>query len=341
MEKLKKYNLIINLEIAIAFFVSIFLAQSINLENAITSGIITILSIQMTKKQTLQIAGKRLAGYILMLVLVIITFNILGYNLLGFGLFVLVFALLNSRFNISIGLAPNVVMAGHFYAKQTTDLAFIYNETAVYLIGLACAIIVNIIIPYTRSTKEEKSGVDNHIKTLLLYLANMIDHSYLMEGKEYDYSTYVNRLDLYFAKVKDEAKQFEENLIEKIENNLFNSNVKDLEYINMRINQINLLERIYEESKNLNQKTSQAKQLADYIRNIEKDYDENNTVLTLLDHAANLMAEYRDNKLPENRKEFENRAILYAIMLDLKAFLYEKYNFINRTNYENKNYKFK
>ena len=35
-------------------------------------------------------------------------------------------------------------------------------------------------------------------------------------------------------------------------------------------------------------------------------------------------------KLPEEREEFENRAILYALLLKTKEFLRIKYIFINR-----------
>lgn len=63
MERFKKFDLILNVQIAIAFSLSIIFSQFFNLENSITAGVITLLSIQITKKQTIVIAIKRVFGF--------------------------------------------------------------------------------------------------------------------------------------------------------------------------------------------------------------------------------------------------------------------------------------
>ncbi|MFM1540246.1 aromatic acid exporter family protein, partial [Helcococcus ovis] len=174
MERFKKFDLLLNVQIAIAFSLSIIFSQFFNLENSITAGVVTLLSIQITKKQTIVIAIKRVFGFFLMLALILIFFNFIGYNLYSFGLFVFVFAILNSFFNISVGLAPNVVMAGHFYVKMSTEFNFIINELAIYLIGLTMAIAVNLIIPITKKdSNTDRNKLDNHVKKLLLYISDL------------------------------------------------------------------------------------------------------------------------------------------------------------------------
>lgn len=334
MNIFKKYSLLLNFEIALAFIISILISEISGLENSITAGVVTLLSIQTTKTQTVNIAAKRVIGYFIMLVMVIVIFNTLGYNLISFGIFVFLFALINSRFNISIGLAPNVVMAGHFYARQTTDINFIFNETAIYLIAVAVAIIVNLIIPVTKSREKEKYNIDNSIRKILLSLSNIINEDYKKKFNKNEYITDIeNKIQIAFKEMED----YEKTVIYKLENDILNNDIYDLEYINMRKNQFNILKKIFELTKKLNKKYYQSEAIAIFLKEIESDYDENNNVVELMNKSKDLLDKFSNSELPQDRTEFENRAILYTIMSDINSFLMEKYDFINRIQDENKN----
>lgn len=334
MNIFKKYSLLLNFEIALAFIISILISEILGLENSITAGVVTLLSIQTTKTQTVNIAAKRVIGYFIMLVMVILIFNTLGYNLISFGIFVFLFALINSRFNISIGLAPNVVMAGHFYARQTTDINFIFNETAIYLIAVAVAIVVNLIIPVTKSREKEKYNIDNSIRKILLSLSNIINEDYKKKFNKNEYITDIeNKIQIAFKEMED----YEKTVIYKLENDILNNDIYDLEYINMRKNQFNILNKIFELTKKLNKKYYQSEAIAIFLKEIESDYDENNNVVELMNKSKDLLDKFSNSELPQDRTEFENRAILYTIMSDINSFLMEKYDFINRIQDENKN----
>lgn len=334
MNIFKKYSLLLNFEIALAFIISILISEILGLENSITAGVVTLLSIQTTKTQTVNIAAKRVIGYFIMLVMVILIFNTLGYNLISFGIFVFLFALINSRFNISIGLAPNVVMAGHFYARQTTDINFIFNETAIYLIAVAVAIVVNLIIPVTKSREKEKYNIDYSIRKILLSLSNIINEDYKKKFNKNEYITDIeNKIQIAFKEMED----YEKTVIYKLENDILNNDIYDLEYINMRRNQFNILNKIFELTKKLNKKYYQSEAIAIFLKEIESDYDENNNVVELMNKSKDLLDKFSNSELPQDRTEFENRAILYTIMSDINSFLMEKYDFINRIQDENKN----
>lgn len=334
MNIFKKYSLLLNFEIALAFIISILISEILGLENSITAGVVTLLSIQTTKTQTVNIAAKRVIGYFIMLVMVILIFNTLGYNLISFGIFVFLFALINSRFNISIGLAPNVVMAGHFYARQTTDINFIFNETAIYLIAVAVAIVVNLIIPVTKSREKEKYNIDYSIRKILLSLSNIINEDYKKKFNKNEYITDIeNKIQIAFKEMED----YEKTVIYKLENDILNNDIYDLEYINMRKNQFNILNKIFELTKKLNKKYYQSEAIAIFLKEIESDYDENNNVVELMNKSKDLLDKFSNSELPQDRTEFENRAILYTIMSDINSFLMEKYDFINRIQDENKN----
>lgn len=151
MSKIQKFDLLLNFQIAVAFFVSVFISQSLGLINPITAGVVTLLSIQTTKKQTILIAIKRLFGFIITIFLSVFIFYIFGFSLFNFGIFVLVFAIISSALKISIGLAPNVVMASHIFLENKIEISFLKNEIYIFLIGLLIAILVNLIIPYFKN----------------------------------------------------------------------------------------------------------------------------------------------------------------------------------------------
>lgn len=327
MKNLSKYNLIINMQIAIAFVISIYLANLFNLENSITAGVITLLSIHTTKRQTLQAAIKRISGFILMLILVVIIFNLLGYNLGAFGIFVLIFGLLNSRFNISIGLAPNVVMAGHFYALQTTNTSFILNEAFIYGIGVLMGIMINLIIPMIKNIDHEKSRLDDIIRKLIANISNILDEKYIIYGKLVSRDEYFEFVDKSISNMKEDLNIIEKDIVSNIENDLWSKNLYNFEYLNMRKKQISHLIKIYENSKNIDTKFTPSLKISTFLREINSDFDEYNNASYLIEKSNNILEGFKNDELPKTRVEFENRAILYNIMNDINHFLTEKYEF--------------
>ena len=62
--------------------------------------------------------------------------------------------------------------------------------------------------------------------------------------------------------------------------------------------------------------------MADFIR--EKNYPEQQ-----IHRLEEIMLSFRESPLPQNREEFESRAMLYHIMMDLEDFLKFKSRFIS------------
>lgn len=328
MKKITKNDLLICIQISVAFMISIYTANFFELEYAFTAGVITLLSIQITKKQTIIIAIKRLVGYFIMTVLVLIIFNLIGYSLLSFGLFVLIFSIISTKLDISIGLVPNVVMASHFFLENTTSINFIFNETAIYFIGLFFALIVNLIIPNSKKqNKLRRKELDKHIKNMLIYISNFLSKNYEIEDKISDkniYKIYVNK---EILKTKKYIDELEEEIIKEIENDLLSNNIYDLDYLKLRERQFNILSKVYENSIRLDKNIIQSNKISSFIDEIYTDYDEQNTALNLIKKARELSDYFKNAELPKSREEFENRAILFIIMEDLVEFLNEKYRF--------------
>ena len=96
----------------------------------------------------------------------------------------------------------------------------------------------------------------------------------------------------------------------------------------MREQQSVLLKEIYANIKAIAYLPKQAGQVAQLIGEIERDYHKENTVEGLLGSLDELLLEMKGQKLPESREEFEARAILFYILMQLKNLLELKREFV-------------
>ena len=92
--KMIKEHLLKSFKIAVAALLSIFIAGELGLEYSATAGIITVLSIGRTKRETFRSAANRGMAYICALALAFVCFRLLGYTLPAFGLYLFLFAFL-------------------------------------------------------------------------------------------------------------------------------------------------------------------------------------------------------------------------------------------------------
>lgn len=75
---------------AIGTFISIYLAELLGIKFGVTAGVVTIISIQATKKESLKIALERFIASLIGLFIAVVFFEALGYTPFVFGIFILV-----------------------------------------------------------------------------------------------------------------------------------------------------------------------------------------------------------------------------------------------------------
>ena len=99
-------------KISTACCIAILLADLLGLTSSTSAGIITLLSIQDTKKATFQIAVKRLLAFIPAIFFALLIFWTVGFHVFSFGIFLFVFILfcyfakLHENFSFSIYYFP-------------------------------------------------------------------------------------------------------------------------------------------------------------------------------------------------------------------------------------------
>lgn len=104
----------------------------------------------------------------------------------------------------------------------------------------------------------------------------------------------------------------------------------------MRRQQYKILKEMFEKAAKLTLVTPQAYDLAGFIMDIANTLSETENAKGLLKMEDELLIKYKESPLPASREEFENRAVLYVILTDLRMFLKIKEEFADSLTQEQK-----
>ena len=163
-----------SLKIALAALLSIALAGELGLQYATTAGIITVLSIQGTKLETLKTAGKRALAFLCALLIAWLCFLVMGYTLWAYAVYLFLFAMLCLVMNWPEAISMDSVLISHFLS-QGCFWPLLSNEVLLFVIGTGFGIVVNL---HLRSRKEAftkaSDQVDRQIKGILGQMAQWL-----------------------------------------------------------------------------------------------------------------------------------------------------------------------
>ena len=147
MLNLKKYIGMRTIKTAFGAGIGIFLAQVFNLDYGVNTAIVVILSLQNTRRKSLNLAGVRILSTIIALAISKVVFSFLGYNPLSFSVYLLFFIPIVVRLKLNEGLVPSSVLVSHLLASQSVAFGNLANELAQMLIGASIALVLNLYIP--------------------------------------------------------------------------------------------------------------------------------------------------------------------------------------------------
>lgn len=311
-------QLIKSFKIAVAALAAIALAGELGLKYSATAGIITVLSIRNTKKETLKSAANRGLAFLCALALAAVCFWLLGYSLWGFAVYLFCFALLCLGMGWGEAIAMDSVLITHFLMEKSMSPELMLNESLLFVVGTGFGIAVNLHLRRKEQQFERLSDeVDNQIKGILHRMAEWLTRE--------DRSAYGTDCFLRLERALEEAKLC---AVANYNNALLRRDTKELDYIHMREQQKVVLEGIYNNIKSLSYLPPQTGQVAQLIAQIEQDYHRGNTVEGLLEKLAGMFQQMREQPLPQSREEFESRALLYYILKQLESLLELKRRYI-------------
>ena len=100
----------------------------------------------------------------------------------------------------------------------------------------------------------------------------------------------------------------------------------------MRLEQFRILHRLHGEIKRVRSIPQQAAVVAEYLEYLSGYVVELNAPEKQIERLEALLEDMRRQELPATREEFESRAILYHVLMDLQDFLECKVRFVSGLN---------
>lgn len=315
-----KQVLLNTLKVSGAAVAAILVAKLLQLEFAVSAGIVAILSVQPTKKETLRTAFSRFLAFALALVISEALFNLIGFTVPVFFIYLIIFILICQWRGWISSMAMDSVLISHFLTFGKTGPSELLNEVLLFVIGVGFGILVNLTLhKKTDYIEELKNQTDEKIKLVLHRMSLRILNP---DFEDYDGNCFDSlNQSLFTAK-----KQAEENF-----NNQFTSrDTFDSQYILMRENQTKVLYEMFKSVRQIKTVPGTAQMVADFLEKVSVEYHKDNDVQDLLSELAEIREKMKTVPLPSNRAEFEDRANLFTLLERLQEFLELKRDFMKK-----------
>lgn len=321
-------------KIAAGAGLAIVIADRIGLKYSASAGVITLLSIQDTRRETIHVTASRVISFLISLLLAAVSFLVCGYQPLAVGMFLLLFTSFCVRFQMMEGLSVNTVLMTHFLGEQSMSASHIRNEALLLLIGAGMGVLLNLYIPgKKKQIKASQRQVEEQMRQILWGMAEVL------AGKQSEEAN-SSRMESVFQKLDAELEKGERSAFQEMENHLWFARKRDsrkpyyLRYMNMRKTQQLVLLRMGEQLGHINVLPVQARQVGGVMIQIGNSFHECNNAEGLLEKLEEVRREMKKQPLPKERAEFENRAVLYQILLELEEFLMIKKEFADSLSEE-------
>lgn len=313
-----KVLLLLNtVKITAAAVLAILAAKILNLEFSVSAGIVAILSVQPTKKETIKTALSRLFAFAAALVISLLLFNFLGFTIPVFFIYLAVFILICQWRGWISAMAMDSVLISHFLSFGKSGISEIVNEVLLFVLGVSFGILMNIFLRKNTDYIEElKKETDEKIKLALHRMFLRIMNPKLAD---YNGECFVSLT----ASIFKAKKQAEENF-----NNQFGKkDTYDGRYILMRENQTKVLQEMFKCARKIGTVPHTAYLVSDFLEKVSLEYHKDNDVKDLLKELSDLRTKMKSQPLPLERTEFEDRANLFMLLERLEEFLLIKNEF--------------
>lgn len=304
-------------KMTISAAMALMIANYIDLSFGAVAAVIAILSIQDTRKKAIAVGKNRIIACIIGQVLSVILYGVLGNSAWIFGIFLIIFIPLTSRLNIEEGMVPAVVLSTHLLSVDSITLSLIGNELLIMIIGIGVASIANIFMPSLEDIfNEDKKYIEESYRTIISRMAkSLVTHTV-----DIDEQRLMTELEQKLEESKNRAYKI-------VNDSFFQSNLYYTDYMNMRINQFDVLKRMRLHFERFYMSFNQTVLMSEFTKKISKNVRETNDCKKLLEELEVLQCEFKKMELPKSREEFENRALLFQYLNDLEELLTIKRNF--------------
>ncbi|RGY98743.1 aromatic acid exporter family protein [Clostridium sp. AM58-1XD] len=321
---ISRLNLLKTIKTAGGCFLAIILAEWIGLNYSSSAGVIALLSIHDTKRETLRVMVRRLVSFGIALMIAPVCFRLAGYRPAAIGAFLLLFTPASMVLQLQEGISVSTVLMTHFLAEGSMSADNVWNEIFLLLAGAGIGGMMNLYIPgKTELIWKKQRQIEAQFKLLLAGMAG------ILEGKKQD-AEYGDG----FTALEHMIEEGEKEAYEHMENRLLTDTRYYLRYMGLRKSQLSVLYRIRDGLEWTGRLPKQAEELAGLFSSVSSSFHESNNAVGLLAEVKDVKEEMKLQPLPAGREEFEARAVLFQILLELEQFLIMKREFAEELSQE-------
>ena len=304
------------LKTALGDSIAIAVAQFFDLQFYTAAGILTILSVQSTKKKSLHAVYTRVVSSIVGMALAYLFFGIFGYNSVVLGIMLLLFIPTIVSLGVSEGFVSSAVIIFHIYSQANFTVDLLYNELALMAIGYSAGLVVNMYMP---DIQAELDWYRKEIESLYAKIFSEIA-KYLKEGDTlWDGYELVKAIDI-LNKAKALAFQDVENHLTRKENLYY-------VYFDMREQQLEIIERVLPKITALPVIVQQSKLVAVFMEELSENVHSGNTANYFREKLEEVKVEFAKMPLPTDHQTFLAMAALYQFIEEMDAYLAIKQSF--------------
>ena len=308
-------NILTNsIKIVLAAIVAILIAQALKLEFAVSAGIVAILTIQPTKRETIRTALGRLYAFVAAMVIAFVSFQMFGFTVPAFFVYLAVFILLCQIFKWYSAMAMNSVLISHFITLGAMNMETIANEVLIFVIGVGMGILANLHLrKRTKDMERLTKETDEQIVKILSRMSVRVLNKDISDYNGDCFKVLECRI--------DEAKRVAR---ENFNNQLDDTDTFDMEYIAMRERQCMVLYEMYSYYFII-----ETGKISAFLKNVSEVFEKGNDCRALLEQFSQMDLYMDSQPLPVNREEFEDRARLFGLMRSIEEFLRIKIEFVD------------
>ena len=309
------------IKMALAMIVTTLLALALDLTFAITSGILAVLSIQLTKTDSFLVAFKRLLSAALALFIASLLFVFIAFDVWVFLLFAVAFIFLSFKLKLDAGIVPSLVLSSQLLQAGTWSFSVLFDSVSILILAVAVALLVNVLYPSHPTTllKQFTVQFDAYVKEALAFVTNIL----IDNGDASETTTQFNTLITRFDTKLKEAELANKDV-------LFDTDRFAIAYLRMRHGQMLRLERMMSLALALPAQHAHREAIAKYLDALMNDIGLENKAIPQKEKLNTLLETFRQSALPATRVDFETRAMLFQMMHEIDGFLALKLRFHRR-----------
>lgn len=304
------------LKSAIGAAVSIAIAQFFGLQFYASAGMLTILSVQTTKRKSLKAVYTRVVASLIGLLLAFLFFEIFGYNPVALAAMLTVFIPITVSLKVSEGVISSIVLILHVYTSSNFTLELLKNELALMTIGYSIGLLVNVYMPditkklvsYRKQVEQLYAEIFEEIAKYLRNGDTLWDGHQLIEAE----------------KLINKAKAL---AFQDVENHLTRKNNLHYVYFDMRERQLEIIERVLPKITTLPVIVQQAEIVAVFMEELSSHVHSGNTASVYRDKLQLVKEQFADMPLPTDYTTFTAMASLYQFIEEMDAYLAIKQSF--------------